>query len=57
MNALTISAAIIGATSGLMSLAGLHLGEALARRLPFNADLAGGVALVILALAVGLDVL
>jgi len=52
-----LSAAIIGAVSGLMSLAGLHLGQALARRLPFNADLAGGVALVILALAVGLDVL
>lgn len=52
-----LSASIIGATSGLMSLAGLHLGDALARRLPFNTDLAGGVALVLLALAVGLDVL
>ncbi len=52
-----LSAAIIGATSGLMSLAGLHLGKALARRLPFDADLVGGVALVLIALAVGVDVL
>jgi putative Mn2+ efflux pump MntP len=52
-----LSAAIIGAMSGLMSLAGLRLGGALARRLPFDTDLAGGVALLLLALAIGVDIL
>lgn len=52
-----LSATTIGVISGLMSLAGLRLGDALARRLPFNTDLAGGVALVLLALAIGADVL
>lgn len=54
---LLLSAAIIGLMSGLMAFVGLRLGDALARRLPFNTDIAGGVALVLLAIAIGADVL
>jgi putative Mn2+ efflux pump MntP len=51
-----LSAAILGLTSGLMSLAGLCLGAAVGRSLPWRADQVGGAALTILALLLALDI-
>lgn len=49
------SAAVIGAVSGLMSLAGLRLGRLVGNYLPLKAELVGGVALILIAVAVALD--
>lgn len=50
-----LSAVVIGAMSGLMSLAGLSLGSAAVRYLPVRAEMLGGVALICIALALALE--
>lgn len=52
-----LSVAVIGATSGLMSLAGLWMGSAAVRYLPVRAELLGGVALICIALALALEMI
>lgn len=49
------SALIIGTISGLMSLVGLKLGDAIMRYVPIRPDLLGGVALVFVAVTLVLD--
>jgi manganese efflux pump family protein len=44
-------AIILGTISGLMSLTGLRLGHAIRKYLPFNTDLIGGIALIIISVA------
>lgn len=50
-----LSVAVIGATSGLMSLAGLRLGGAAVNFLKLRSELLGGVALIFIALALALE--
>ena len=50
-----LAALTIGAISGLMTLAGLKLGDAIGRYLPVRSDLLGGLALVFVAVTFVLD--
>jgi putative Mn2+ efflux pump MntP len=50
-----LSVAVIGAMSGLMSLAGLWLGGRAANFLKIKTELLGGVALILIALTLALD--
>jgi putative Mn2+ efflux pump MntP len=50
-----LSVAVIGATSGLMSLAGLRVGGAAVNFLKIKSELLGGVALIFIALALALE--
>lgn len=52
-----LSATVIGAISGLMSLTGLLVGRAAVRYLPVRAELLGGVALICIALALALEMI
>lgn len=52
-----LSAAVIGAMSGAMSLAGLRLGSAAAKYLPVRAEMLGGVALICIAVALALEMI
>lgn len=52
---LLLSAVVIGAMSGLMSLAGLWLGRVAVSYLRVNTELIGGIALILIALALALD--
>lgn len=52
---LLISVVVIGAMSGLMSLAGLLLGTVAAKYLRLKTDLIGGVALICIAVALAIE--
>lgn len=52
---LLISVVVIGAISGLMSLAGLLLGHVAASYFRLKTDLIGGIALICIALALAID--
>jgi putative Mn2+ efflux pump MntP len=54
---LLLSVVVIGAISGLMSLAGLRVGSAAVEYLPIRAELLGGVALICIALALALEMI
>ena len=50
-----LSVAVIGATSGLMSLAGLRMGRVAVNFLKIKSEMFGGVALIFIALALALE--
>jgi manganese efflux pump family protein len=50
-----LSPVIIGLLSGLMSFVGLWLGHAIGNRLPFKAELVGGVTLLVLSAILAAD--
>ena len=52
---LLLSVVVIGAMSGLMSLAGLWLGSQTVKYLKIETELVGGVALILIALTLALD--
>ena len=52
---LLISVVVIGAISGLMSLAGLRLGNIAANYLRMKTDLIGGFALICIAVALAIE--
>jgi putative Mn2+ efflux pump MntP len=52
---LLISVAVIGSISGLMSLAGLRLGNVAANYLRIKTDLIGGIALICIAVALAIE--
>jgi manganese efflux pump family protein len=50
-----VSALVIGMVSGLLSLAGMRLGNVVGQYVPFRAELLGGLALICMALILALD--